>query len=122
MNRLSLLLIISILSACAAISRAPEAKPAAGPSQAEEAALASVLQQVNSKKSDYRISGADLIRISVLAEKEFDREIRVSQNGTITYPLIGSITVGGLSTSEAEAAIAAKLNDYLRGPQVTVFI
>ena len=130
MNRLPLLLVFLILSACAGVSTAPApAAPAAiaaksltPQTQAEEAAIASLVQQVESKKSDYHISGADLIRISVLGEKEFDREVRVSQNGTITYPLIGSLTVGGLSTSEAEAAIAAKLNDFLKGPQVTVFI
>ncbi|MEK7234402.1 MAG: polysaccharide biosynthesis/export family protein [Elusimicrobiota bacterium] len=118
MNRLPLLL----FSACATGPAAPGAKPLTKQSQAEEAAIASALQEVASKKTDYRISGADLIQISVLGEKDMDRQIRVSQNGTITYPLVGSVKVGGLSTSEAEAAIAAKLNDFLRGAQVTVFI
>jgi polysaccharide export outer membrane protein len=42
--------------------------------------------------------------------------------GTITFPLIGSVKVGGLTTAEAEAALAKGLKEYLRSPQVTVFI
>ncbi len=122
MNRLPLLLSFLLFSACATGPGGPGAKPLAKQSQAEEAAIASALQEVASKKADYRISGADLVNVSVLGEKEMDRQVRVSQNGTITYPLIGAVKVGGLSTSEAEAAIASKLNDYLRGAQVTVFI
>ncbi|MEK7234514.1 MAG: polysaccharide biosynthesis/export family protein [Elusimicrobiota bacterium] len=89
-------------------------------SQAEEAAIASVIRQIKSKKSDYHISNADLVNVSVLGETDMDRQVRVSQNGTITYPLIGSVKVGGLSTSEAE--IATKLNDHPCCAQVTVFI
>ena len=122
MTRSLLLLPLVLLAACAGGSSAPAAKAVSPPSQAEEAAIASAIQQIESKKTDYTISGADLIRISILGEKDLDREVRVSQNGTITYPLIGSVTVGGLSTSAPEAEIASKLGDYVRGPQVTVFI
>ncbi|MDD5304060.1 MAG: polysaccharide biosynthesis/export family protein, partial [Elusimicrobia bacterium] len=122
MNRLPFFLVLALLSACVTGPSAPAAKSAIPQSQAEEAAIASLVQQVESKKSDYRITNADLIRITVLGEEDMSREVRVSQNGTITYPLIGSVAVGGLSTSQAEAAIAAKLGDYLRGAQVTVFI
>lgn len=119
MNRIPLLLTAALLAACVGGQTATKAPQQ---SQAEEAAIASLVQQVESKKTDYLISNADLINVSVLGEKDMDRQVRVSQNGTITYPLIGSVTVGGLSVSQAEAAIAKKLSDYLRGAQVTVFI
>jgi polysaccharide export outer membrane protein len=122
MTRLPFLLAIALLSACVAGPAAPAAKLPVPQSQAEEAAIAAAMQQIESKKSDYHITNADLIRITVLGEEDMAREVRVSQNGTITYPLIGSVAVGGLSTSQAETAISTKLNDYLRGAQVTVFI
>lgn len=122
MIRAFLLLPLVLLSACAAGPTAPVAKPVTQQSQAEEAAIATAVQQIESKKSDYHISNADLVNVSVLGETEMDRQVRVSQNGTITYPLIGAVKVGGLSVSEAEAAIATKLNDYLRDAQVTVFV
>lgn len=122
MTRNLLLLSLLLLSACAGGFTAPTAKSSAPQSQAEEAAIATAIQQMESKKADYHISNADLIRITVLGEEDLAREVRVSQNGTITFPLIGSVALGGLSTSQAESAIATKLNDYLRGAQVTVFI
>jgi len=122
MNRIPFLLALALLSACVTGPSAPAAKAVSPQAQAEEAAIASALLQIESKKSDYHISNADLVNVSVLGEAEMDRQVRVSQNGTITYPLIGSVKVGGLSTSEAESAIALKLNEYLRGAQVTVFI
>ena len=122
MTRNLLLLPLVLLSACVGGPSAPAAKAVTPQSQAEEAAIATAIQQIESKKSDYTISNADLINVSVLGEKDMDRQVRVSQSGTITYPLIGSVKVGGLSTSQAEAEIASKLNDYLRGAQVTVFI
>jgi len=122
MTRNLLLLPLVLLAACVGGPSAPAAKAVTPQSQAEEAAIATAIQQIESKKSDYRITNADLIRITVLGEEDMAREVRVSANGTITYPLIGSVKVGGLSTSEAESAISTKLNDYLRGAQVTVFI
>lgn len=103
----------------------PAAKPSAKQAQreqAETAALAVAVQQAQAKKLDYLLGGADLIQISVLGQKEMDRLVRVSQNGTITYPLIGSVNVGGLTTAQAEATLAKGLGAYLRDPQVTVFI
>lgn len=122
MTRPLILLPLVLLAACVGGPSAPAAKAVTPQSQAEEAAIATAIQQIESKKSDYRITNADLIRITVLGEEDMAREVRVSANGTITYPLIGSVKVGGLSTSEAESAISTKLNDYLRGAQVTVFI
>ena len=122
MTRPLFLLSLVLLSACVGGPSAPAAKAVTPQSQAEEAAIATAIQQIESKKSDYTISNADLINVSVLGEKDMDRQVRVSASGTITYPLIGSVKVGGLSTSQAEAEIAKKLNDYLRGAQVTVFI
>lgn len=121
--------LLACLLAGACVTYQPSAPKAAADSarrtqaeQAEAAALAVAVQQVAAKKSDYLISGADLIEITVLGEKDLDRQVRVSQNGTITFPLVGSIKVGGLTTAQAEAALASGLKDYLRAPQLTVFI
>lgn len=122
MTRALLLLPLLILSACVGGPSAPAAKAVTPQSQAEEEAIATALQQIESKKTDYTITNADLIRITVLGEEDMAREVRVSQNGTITYPLIGSVSVGGLSTSQAETAIASKLGAFVRAPQITVFI
>lgn len=121
-----LLSAVLAFAACAPGASGP-ATPAAAPAAAaapksEEAAIAAALQQVQSKKVDYRISGADLLNITVFGEKDMDRQARVGQNGVISFPLVGTVKVGGLTVPEAEAALAGKLGDFLKNPQVTIFI
>lgn len=71
---------------------------------------------------DYKISAADLVHITVYQEKDLERAARVSQNGTVSFPLVGIVKIGGLSVIEAEQAIAKGLKEFLVQPQVTIFI
>jgi polysaccharide export outer membrane protein len=117
---LSPLLALVFAAGCATLQAA--GKPVAAQSQAEEAAIQSALQQVQAQKTDYKISSADLLGITVFQQTDLDRKLRVSQNGTITFPLVGTLKVGGLSVAEAEEALAKKLKDYIVSPQITIFI
>lgn len=77
----------------------------------------------SSKRSDYRIGRQDLLEISVFDVDELDQTVRVSDDGSITMPLLGRIAVAGLTKSELEQLIARLLEDrYVRDPQVTVFV
>ena len=100
----------------------PENSDAIKQAKMEEAAIASLLQQIRQKSSEYHISSADLLEITVYREQELDRIVRVSQNGALSLPLIGNVKVGGLSLAEAESMVADKLKDFLVNPQVTIFI
>ena len=92
------------------------------PDVAEAAAISTILQSVKSKKFDYKISPADLLKITVFREEEMNRTVRVSQNGDISFPLVGKIKVGGMHVIKAEELISKKLDEYLVNSQVTVFI
>src|SRR6185503_13606851 len=89
----------------------PEAQQAAGAKEA--AAISAALQQVVRAKTDYRISSADLISVTVYQDAEMSRKVRVNTNGTISMPLIGAVKVGGMSLIEAQGAIEEKLGKYL---------
>lgn len=72
---------------------------------------------------EYRIGPSDLLEISVFQVKELDRTVRVNSRGLISLPLLGAVNAAGLSATELEDQIAAKLKkDYLQDPQVSVFI
>ena len=49
-------------------------------------------------------------------------EVRVLPDGSITFPLAGRVEVAGLSTSEAEARIAARLVKFIPEAAVTVAV
>lgn len=73
---------------------------------------------------DYVLGSGDLIKISVFQNPDLTIEARVSENGTITYPLIGEVAIGGMSTPLAERKIAKELKDgsFLVDPQVTILL
>jgi polysaccharide export outer membrane protein len=73
---------------------------------------------------DYLLGAGDVIKISVFQNPDLTVQTRVSENGSITYPLIGTVQVGGLSTAAVEKRIARMLKDgsFLNDPQVTVLI
>jgi len=74
-------------------------------------------------KPSYRINPGDTLEISVYNESDLDKTVRVSERGTVSYPLLGEIKVDGLTAEEAGAKIEDLLRqDYLINPQVTVFV
>jgi polysaccharide biosynthesis/export protein len=73
---------------------------------------------------EYRLGADDGIRITVFQNPDLTLETRVSGDGTITYPLIGSIRIGGLTIARAEHAIASALQSgqFIKQPQVSILV
>ena len=88
----------------------------------ETAAIAAAMQQVARAKTDYRLAPADLISVTIYQDKDMDRKVRVNTDGSISLPLIGSVTIGGMTLAEAQSSIEGKLSRYLVSPQVSLFI
>lgn len=73
--------------------------------------------------SVYRISPNDLIHIKVYQEDDLETKLRVSADGSATFPLLGAVQLGGKSVDEATALIRRELaRDYLVNPQVTLVV
>ncbi len=66
----------------------------------------------------------DMVRISVFRNPELTTEARVSERGTIMFPLIGELPVSGLTPTEVGNRISEKLRagKYVVNPEVTVVI
>ena len=56
--------------------------------------------------AQYRLAAGDTIRISVYQSADLTLETRLTEAGTISYPLLGSVALAGLTVSEAEKRIA----------------
>lgn len=74
--------------------------------------------------AEYRLGSGDAIRITVFQNPDLTLETRVSEAGTISYPLLGSVRVGGLSVSDAENRIAEGLRkgNFVKQPQVSILV
>jgi len=74
-------------------------------------------------QDDYLIGPDDVLKITVYDHEDLDVVSRVSADGSIQFPLLGSVTLGGLTLKEAIAEIEKQLKDgYLVNPQVTIFV
>ncbi|GEC94768.1 hypothetical protein ZRA01_08410 [Zoogloea ramigera] len=73
---------------------------------------------------EYRLGPGDGVKISVFQNPDLGLETRVSDTGAISYPLVGSVQIGGLTVAAAERAIAdgLKKGGFVLQPQVTLVI
>jgi len=64
----------------------------------------------------------DSVRVTVFQSPDLATEARISERGTLAFPLIGEITLAGLSPSDAAARIAEQLvqGKFVVNPQVSV--
>jgi polysaccharide export outer membrane protein len=72
--------------------------------------------------SAYIIGPGDLLAINVLHEPEVSQKVPVRMDGKISMPLIGEIQASGMMPGNLQAAIAAKLHDYIKDAEVTVVV
>jgi len=72
---------------------------------------------------NYSLRPHDMIEVKVFQEDDLSSILRVSREGTVNFPLIGVVRVGGKSPQAAAAAIRDLLaRDYLVNPQVSVTV
>lgn len=80
--------------------------------------------QAQNTQPEYVLGKGDSIRIVVFQNPDLTVETRVTENGTISYPLVGSINVGGLTIPAAERTIGKALSDggFIQKPQVNIVL
>lgn len=78
--------------------------------------------QPSQARPEHTLGPGDVIRVSVYQNPDLSAETRLSENGQITFPLIGAISLDGLTATGAEQRIAKALRDgnFVLKPQVTV--
>jgi len=72
--------------------------------------------------SGYIIGDDDLLGINVWNEPDFKLSIPVRSDGNISLPLIGQVHAAGRTPSQLQNVIAAKLQAFIKQPQVTVMV
>jgi polysaccharide export outer membrane protein len=81
-------------------------------------------QQTAAAGSQYKLAAGDVIRISVYQSADLTLETRLTEAGTISYPLLGSVALAGLTVTEAERRIADGLRNgnFVKQPQVSIAV
>jgi polysaccharide export outer membrane protein len=69
------------------------------------------------------LAPGDLLAISVFRQPDLQLEVRIPQEGKITYPLIGPVQAAGKTTAQLEQTLKQRLEkDFLHDPSVTVTV
>ncbi len=74
--------------------------------------------------AEYQLGSGDSIRVVVFQNPDLTVDARVSENGAVTYPLLGEVKIGGLTISAAEKKIAQALKEggFIQQPQVNIVL
>ncbi len=100
-------LLLLLLSGLCGLTRAAEETKPATPAEA----------------TDYVLQPSDLIRVLIFQEPDLLREVRITQEYTITLPLIGTIDLRDKTVRQAEEIIRSLYDkDYLVNPQVNLTV
>jgi polysaccharide export outer membrane protein len=82
-----------------------------------------LLVPVFAAASEYTLGDGDVVAINVYENADLSTTVRVSANDTIRVPLVGEVSVKGLSVSQVAAKLETLFADgYLVNPQVDVFV
>lgn len=76
----------------------------------------------NALSSEFKIRSGDVLQITVWKEEGMDHEVVVLPDGSVSFPLIGMVTVEGLTTEEATESIKEKLKRSIPDAAVSVIV
>jgi polysaccharide export outer membrane protein len=91
---------------------APTNTPGAAPRQGATSA--------SNRDPDYKLGPNDRLKITVFGQPTLTGEYSLDGNGVLSFPLIGNVPANGVTISQLQKTIAAKLEpDYLVNPNVS---
>jgi protein involved in polysaccharide export with SLBB domain len=89
-------------STAAGLGSAPTASPSASP------------------RSPYRIATEDVLRVRVARHEEMGGEVIVLQDGRVVLPIVGALTVSGMTVEQVRERVTQGLRKRLVSPEVSV--
>ena len=72
-------------------------------------------------RGTYTVGPTDILKVVVFNEPDLTVSVRIDDDGSIAYPLLGRLAVGGRTVRDIEDMLRKLLLDgYVRNPQITV--
>ena len=112
------LLLLTLLLATTQIACAPDTVPADVPAASTDAAKT----EPATNPDAFTITAGDVLQITVWKEDALDRELVVLPDGTVNFPLIGSIGVQDKTPAQVQADIKDKLHSFIPDASVAVVV
>jgi polysaccharide export outer membrane protein len=78
---------------------------------------------VDSTQAEYVLQPMDLVKVEVFQEPDMERQVRITQDSSITLPLINRVDLKGKTVQQAQDTIRDLYNkDYLVNPQINLTV
>jgi polysaccharide export outer membrane protein len=74
------------------------------------------------RDSNYRLGPGDEIEINVFDVPELNVTARIRDSGFVSLPLVGAVRAAGLIESEFHQELKNRLSNYVKNPEITVFV
>ncbi|BAY46678.1 polysaccharide export protein [Scytonema sp. HK-05] len=97
-----------------------QAIPATTNTQRQAAPSRAVPAATGIVDTNYTLGGGDRIRISVFEVPEYSGEYQIPPGGGINLPLIGTVSLLGLTTEQSAEIIAQRYSRFLKRPIISV--
>jgi polysaccharide export outer membrane protein len=84
---------------------------------------AAELAVTDDSNRNYVIASEDMVEINVFQEPDLTTRVRISQDGSINFPLLGLVSLGGKTVQQATELIRSRLGErFLVNPQVNLTV
>ena len=77
-------------------------------------------QAAGATSEDYRIGVGDVLGISLWRDDKLSRQLTVLPDGSISFPLIGSIAAGGQTLEQLRSGLAERLEKFIPHPIISM--
>ncbi len=121
--------LVALVAICASSGAGAQTYPAESPSPTGSVtpspnAMPNQPRPANSAIISRRtlIHPGDQLAVQVFGDQTLTQSTMVLSDGTVDYPLIGKVKLGGKTPNEAAALLASRMHEYVRHPVVTVEI
>jgi polysaccharide export outer membrane protein len=125
-----------LLAGCGPVTPNPAVAPTATPGEAQPSAvseinqaLATLAMNTSVSTADYQIGPEDLLQVTIYNVPTSEAthtprqvQVRVSQQGMVSLPLIGEVKVAGLTPSRLEQELKKFYEQYIYNPRVGVHV
>src|SRR5687768_8142329 len=117
-------LLLQVGPVMGAETRAPAVPaPVRTPATAPAAPVAVPAAVPYTASAAYILAPNDVVQMKVYQEDDMETKVRISKDGTASFPLIGAVNIGGRSVEQAAAVVRQLLDrDFLVNPQVTLSV
>ena len=93
--------------------------PAADAAPAASAGAPASPPTASAASGDYVLASADAVEMTVFHQPDLTTQAKIANDGSVQFPLIGEMKIGGLTLRDARESIRKRYNaDYLVEPQV----